>query len=116
MTFIHYSIDGYTYMGNEGGIFTFKVVADANVPVGIYDVALTEVVLSIDGQAYKQPNSFSRIFVDNVDGIEEVQGLQFIIHSGDVWYNLNGHKLSAPQKGINIIRMSDGTTRKVLVK
>ena len=31
-------------------------------------------------------------------------------------YTLNGQKVSAPQRGINIIRMSDGTVRKVLVK
>ena len=31
-------------------------------------------------------------------------------------YNINGRKLSAPQKGINIIRMSDGTTRKVMIR
>ena len=34
---------------------------------------------------------------------------------GDV-YDLNGRRLSAPQKGLNIIRMRDGTTRKVMVK
>jgi len=31
-------------------------------------------------------------------------------------YDLRGRKLAAPQRGINIIRMSDGTTRKVMVK
>lgn len=31
-------------------------------------------------------------------------------------YNMNGQQISAPQKGINILRMSDGTTKKVLVK
>ena len=31
-------------------------------------------------------------------------------------YNINGHRISSPQRGINIIRMSDGTTRKVVVK
>ena len=31
-------------------------------------------------------------------------------------YDIQGCKLSAPQKGVNIIRYSDGTTRKVLVK
>jgi len=31
-------------------------------------------------------------------------------------YTLNGQRLSQPQKGINVIRISDGTTRKVLVK
>lgn len=31
-------------------------------------------------------------------------------------YSLNGTRLSAPQRGINIVKMSDGTTRKVVVK
>ena len=29
-------------------------------------------------------------------------------------YSINGKQLSAPQKGLNIIRMSDGTTRKIV--
>ena len=31
-------------------------------------------------------------------------------------YDAQGRRLSAPQRGINIIRMSDGTTKKVLIK
>ena len=31
-------------------------------------------------------------------------------------YNLNGQRIATPQKGVNIIRFSDGTTKKVLVK
>ena len=33
------------------------------------------------------------------------------------FYNLNGQRISSvPQKGLNIIRMSDGTSKKVLIK
>lgn len=32
------------------------------------------------------------------------------------YYSLDGNKLSAPQKGINVVKMSDGTSKKVLVK
>ena len=32
------------------------------------------------------------------------------------YYTLDGKRLDAPQKGVNIIRMSDGTTRKVIVR
>jgi len=32
------------------------------------------------------------------------------------YYTLSGMRLSAPQKGINIVKMSDGTALKVLVK
>ena len=31
-------------------------------------------------------------------------------------YTIDGKKLSEPQEGINIIKMSDGTTKKVIVK
>ena len=31
-------------------------------------------------------------------------------------YDLQGHRLATPKKGINIIRMSDGTSRKVFIK
>lgn len=31
-------------------------------------------------------------------------------------YTLNGIRLSAPQKGVNIVKMSDGTTRKEIVR
>lgn len=34
----------------------------------------------------------------------------------DVRYYLDGRRLKSPQKGINIIRQSDGTTKKVIVK
>lgn len=31
-------------------------------------------------------------------------------------YDLQGHQLAQPKKGLNIIRMSDGTTKKVVIK
>ena len=32
------------------------------------------------------------------------------------FYTIDGQRLSKPRKGLNIIRMSDGTARKVMVK
>jgi len=32
------------------------------------------------------------------------------------FYNINGKLITSPQKGVNIIKMSDGTIKKVLVK
>lgn len=31
-------------------------------------------------------------------------------------YSLDGHSLSSPSKGLNIVRMSDGTVRKTVVR
>ena len=34
----------------------------------------------------------------------------------ETFYSLDGKRLTSPQKGLNIIRMSDGTTRKVIIR
>ena len=51
---------------------------------------------------------------DEIDGIKEVKSEKLKVKNDGMWYDLNGRKQDAPQKGINIIRYSDGTTRKVL--
>ena len=50
----------------------------------------------------------------------ETTGVEGITMDGDAMevarYNLSGARLTAPQRGINVVRMSDGSTKKVLVK
>ena len=55
-------------------------------------------------------------FSTNVDpdGIKDIEHSPLNIE--EAWYSLDGKKLSKPQKGINILRYSDGTTKKVLIK
>ena len=48
------------------------------------------------------------------DGIEDVKAAKDVTEIAR--YDIQGRKLDKPQKGINIIRYSDGTSRKVLVK
>ena len=50
------------------------------------------------------------------DAIEEVKSEELKVNDVEDWYSLDGKKLSKPQKGINIIRYTDGTSRKVLVQ
>ncbi|MBR5395434.1 MAG: hypothetical protein IK144_10205 [Bacteroidaceae bacterium] len=68
--------------------------------------------LTDDGSTFRVEDVTSLI-----DGIETIHNSQFFIYDeGDTLFDLFGRKLSAPQKGVNIIRYSDGTTRKVLQK
>ncbi|MDE7165416.1 MAG: hypothetical protein K2O17_00080 [Bacteroidaceae bacterium] len=57
---------------------------------------------------------------DNVDlltGIEDVNTDRPAVNVMPVgFYSLSGTRLSAPRRGVNIVRMADGTVRKVLVK
>ena len=46
-----------------------------------------------------------------------VESIRQLDHSQlDDYYDLSGRKLSKLQRGMNIIRMNDGTTRKVMAK
>ena len=47
------------------------------------------------------------------DGIKDLRDSKDL---KEEWYDLSGRKLDKPQRGINILRYSDGTTRKVLIK
>ncbi len=51
--------------------------------------------------------------------VSEATGISSIETEGATvvgYYSLDGKKLDAPQRGINILRMSDGTIRKVIMK
>lgn len=54
----------------------------------------------------------------NISVIDEVTGIEspFREKEEDAVYDIQGRRISEPQKGINIIRMSDGKTGKVLIK
>lgn len=53
-------------------------------------------------------------FILDPDGIRSIENEK--LTNNEANYDLSGRKLDKPQKGVNIIRMSDGTTRKVLIK
>ena len=74
---------------------------------------------SVDLYAATSPwSGFGTIVaLSDEDGIREIknESLTPALSKGEgVWYSFDGKKLSNPQKGTNIIRYSDGTTRKVM--
>ncbi len=62
------------------------------------------------GTTYGENVSFTTL--ENTDGVSDVNaGLE-----EEARYTTDGKKVSQPQRGVNIIRYSDGTAKKVLVK
>ncbi len=49
-----------------------------------------------------------------------ISGIDSVVNSGEVTevarYTVSDQKITTPQKGINIVRYSDGTTRKILMQ
>lgn len=52
--------------------------------------------------------------------VDEPTGINNVENASDIYevarYTVDGKRIAAPQKGVNIVRMSDGSTRKVVVK
>ena len=57
-------------------------------------------------------------FANIVEGIENaVKSVETGVKAEETErYNVSGQRISSPQKGLNMVRMSDGTTRKVMCK
>ncbi|MBQ7472681.1 MAG: hypothetical protein IJS97_09745 [Prevotella sp.] len=60
---------------------------------------------------------FTNIIELETDGIRNVEkGVEEQTTTCKDRYDLNGRRISEPQRGLNILRMSDGTVRKVVIK
>ena len=69
-----------------------------------------------EGSTVSQPSDI--VTVDIVNGTST--GIESAVESGELKvvgrYGIDGSRLAAPQRGVNILKMSDGSIRKVLVK
>ena len=66
----------------------------------------------IDGiEGTEDEDGVTEIALFGIENTEDADGVTEVAR-----YDLNGRKLSSSQKGLNIIRYSDGTSRKVMVK
>lgn len=110
MSFAQYSADGFAYEGSDGGIFKFKIQADANVQPGTYDVTLNNVVLSINGVGYDLDDRTSKVNVSGgATGIGDNN--QYPISNNPEtmadhrYYDLQGRKLNdmPTAKGIYVV-------------
>ncbi len=84
-------------------------IADLNVPTGTKNIYMaTGGWKNFVFIEEKDPSQLSGIEAVNQDTPQE--------SSVTSRYSVSGKQLTTPQHGINIIRMSDGTTRKVVVR
>ncbi len=65
---------------------------------------------------YGEEQMFTTESITGIEGVKESAAGSSKAVTVVAYYDLNGKRLSLPQKGLNIIRMSDGTTRKVVSK
>lgn len=107
----------YTYLATEATESTSLAFNGLDADrFDLYGYAVQAVRGEESTAIYSQPSE--RMFVDlkNGDSSSVVTAIDTVDVVEVERYNLEGKKLTAPTKGLNIIRMSDGSVRKVMVK
>ena len=91
---------------------TFKLDAESNVTIGIKnDVTNSWLIWDNWTLTYFGKNSSKNQTV----GVEAIEAAPSTVTTSAI-YTVSGARINSLQKGINIVKMSDGTVRKVLVK
>ena len=125
ITYNHVVVAGWEALNGVNGSVNPTIVADEEQEYSysasisgkslIQDkTKLKAVVLLIDRATGTIVNAAQSAIADFGTAVSTVQGAEKNAQR-DV-YDLSGRKLSGSQKGINIIRMNDGTVKKVLMK
>lgn len=92
---------------------TQYVLANDEDGVGFYKATTGKIAAR---KAYFISNSNVKAFFLEIDDETGIEGLNKQYSLNTQIHDLSGRKLDKPTKGINIIRMSDGTTKKVMMK
>ena len=66
----------------------------------------------LDGTSAKAPARLSMRIDDNTTGINATE----VLDAEAEYYDLSGKRLDEPQKGVNIVRMKSGKTKKIIIK
>lgn len=67
----------------------------------------------LDGTSVKAPAQLSMRIDGSSTGIDAIDALN---DAEAEYYDLSGKRLDAPQKGVNIVRMKSGKTKKIIIK
>ena len=113
--FVCFSITNSAFLNTSGIIVNLTIQADADVPAG-------DVVGTIKEVRFAELSAVEHLFDDttftvtcNENPSTGINGLT-AGKNGKQVYTLDGKQVKTAQKGVNIIRQTDGAVRKVHVK
>jgi hypothetical protein len=113
MRVVAFSMTSAPFSENEGTLFTMKITADKDIKAGTGVIKIANTELSTPAAQAIRPEA-------RTSSISVATGIKTISADADgkenKVYTLDGRLLKSPVKGINIIKMSDGTTKKIVVK
>lgn len=113
---IYTLLNSTTVDGKENTSATFSSLYDYEFE----KYAFAVIALREQGVNYAESVLSDYVTVDVANGTSQTTGIKQLGDAASAKvigrYNANGMQISAPQRGINIVKMSDGTVKKVFVK
>ena len=70
----------------------------------------------LDGTSANAPAKLNMRIDDNTTGINAAEVLDALNDTEAEYYDLSGKRLDEPQRGVNIVRMKSGKTKKIIIK
>ena len=70
----------------------------------------------LDGTSANAPAQLSMRIDGSTTGINAAEALDALNDAEAEYYDLSGKRLDEPQKGVNIVRMKSGKTKKIIIK
>lgn len=95
--------------------YTLSMPTNATLKNAITKKNVAVVALVIDTKTNRIANA-AKFYMPGYDPILSVKGVNTVSETATQRYALDGRRLPAAQKGLNIVRQADGSVRKVMVK
>ena len=119
-------MDGMKFSGtywtkdvNNGYIIAkdcFWNVADLQNSESVKGIKVKPFRAWLDGTSANAPVRLSMRIDDNTTGINATEVLDALNDAEAEYYDLSGKRLDEPQRGVNIVRMKSGKTKKIIIK
>ena len=94
----------------------FWNVADLNSSTLVKGVKVSPFRAWLDGNAANGPARLAMRIDGSTTGINTPDALDVLNDAEAEYYDLSGKRLHEPQKGVNIVRMKSGKTKKIIIK
>lgn len=108
-----YSSKSRPFKGNSGTLVEITLEAASTLEDGTYNIDMSTVYIIKPDGTQLDIDDFTHSIEINSSGVENIgiNGAEEVAR-----YDIHGRLLSEPTKGINIVKYSDGTTRKEILK
>ena len=94
----------------------FWNVEELNSSASVKGVKVQPFRAWLSGTSANAPARLSMRIDGSATGINAAEALDALNDAEAEYYNLSGKRLDAPQKGVNIVRMKSGKTKKIIIK